>query len=217
MTRLTNPQILEAGLFDWRTMTDFIAARFVTVDFEVGAEFVAAIAAAANEADHHPDVTLTYPAVAISLTSHDEGGVTERDVNLARQISRLAADRGIAAVPEAVQTVALALDTPDQSRIDRFWSVVLTGSPDNVVGDNVLDPAGRSLPLWFQQCDPHRVPTQRFHVDVNVAHEEVERRTRAALDEGGAIAWETETFRVLEDRQGNRACICWAEGRGTQP
>lgn len=213
MTRLINPQILQAGLYDWRTMTDFIAARFVTVDFGVGAEFVAAIARAADEAGHHPDVTLTYPAVAVTLTTHDEGGVTEKDVALAETISRLAADRGIAAVPEAVQFVGLALDTPDRSRIDRFWSVVLTGSPDNVVGENVVDPAGRSLPLWFQRCDPHQVPTQRFHVDVNVAPEEVERRTKAALAEGGAIAWETATFRVLEDPQGNRACLCWAAGR----
>ncbi|WP_197510967.1 4a-hydroxytetrahydrobiopterin dehydratase [Tessaracoccus coleopterorum] len=73
MTRLTNPQILEAGLRDWRTLLNAIHARYVTGDFETGAEFVAAIAVVADEADHHPDVTLTYPDVRIVLTSHDSG------------------------------------------------------------------------------------------------------------------------------------------------
>ncbi len=212
MSTLTNPQILEAGIDDWRTLPQAISARFVTRDFATGAEFVAAIAAAADEANHHPDVTLTYPGVDITLTTHDQGGVTDKDVSLARTISQLAADRGIAADPASVQVVEWALDTPDQSQIDRFWSVILTGSPDRVDEDAVA--AGPRGPLlWFQPCEPHEVPHQRFHVDVSVSSEEIAPRTDAALAEGGKVAWETPTFRVLEDRQGNRACICWAEGR----
>lgn len=212
MTRLTNPQILAAGLAHWRTMSNFIAARFVTVDFATGAEFVAAIAVAAEAAGHHPDVTLTYPVVAVRITTHDEGGVTEKDVDLARAISQLAEARGLAAVPEAVQFVELALDTHDQSQIDRFWSVILTGSPAHVDGDSI-DPGFRGPLLWFQETTPHEAPRQRFHLDVTVAPEEIGRRTKAALKEGGKVVSETPTFRVLEDRQGNRACICWTAGR----
>ena len=217
MTRLTNPQILDAGLTDWRTVTNHIAARFATVDFETGADFVAAIAEAAEEADHHPDITLTYRAVDVTLMTHTEGGVTEHDIDLARAISMLAVDRGIAAVPEAVQLVELALDTVDQSEIDQFWSVILTGSPNHVDEDTVIDPGGRAPLLWFQEAEPHAVPAQRFHLDVSVAPEEIQRRTDAALEAGGIIAWETPHFRVLQDRQGNRACICWAEGRNEGP
>lgn len=129
----------------------------------------------------------------------------------------LAVDRGIAAVPEAVQLVELALDTVDQSEIDQFWSVILTGSPNHVDEDTVIDPGGRAPLLWFQEAEPHAVPAQRFHLDVSVAPEEIQRRTDAALEAGGIIAWETPHFRVLQDRQGNRACICWAEGRNEGP
>lgn len=213
MARLTNPQILHAGLADWRALLNQISARFVTGDFATGAEFVAAIAEAADRAGHHPDVTLTYPTVAVTLTTHDEGGVTGRDVDLARQISELAAQRGIPADPASTQAIELALDTPDQSEIAEFWSVVLTGSPGNVVDGAVIDPAGRAPALWFQECEPHEAPHQRFHWDITLAPEAIGPRTEAALASGGRIGWETRTFRVLEDRQGNRACLCWSEGR----
>lgn len=213
MTRLTNPQILEAGLLDWRNLLNRLVGRFLTVDFETGAEFVSAIASAADDAGHHPDVTLTYPSVSVVLTTHDEHGITERDVDLARTISALAEQRGILADPASTQAIELALDTPDQSEIDRFWSVILTGSPDHVSDDTIVDPLGRGPELWFQESEPHEPPHQRFHLDVTIPPEAIAPRTAAALEAGGRIAWETPTFRVLEDRQGNRACLCWSEGR----
>jgi len=213
MTRLTNPQILEAGLRDWRTLLNGLHARFATGDFETGAEFVAAIAVAADDAGHHPDVTLTYPEVRILLTSHDEGGVTGRDVDLAREISRLAEVRGLVADLGLTQVVELALDTPDLGGIADFWSVVLTGSPGNVHDDTLVDPRGVAPLFWFQHCEPHEPPHQRFHLDVTLPPEQIGPRTEGALAAGGRIAWETSTFRVLEDRQGNRACLCWSEGR----
>lgn len=209
MTILTYSQILGAGVADWRSVGDSIRARFATVDFETGAEFVAAIAQAADKAGHHPDITLTYPAVAVTLSTHDEGGVTGKDIDLAREVSMLAETRGIVADPGTVQNIDLGLDTPDQSEIDRFWSVVLTGAADNVTGDSVIDPAGRTPVLWFQKSEPHETPHQRFHWDITIPPEEVEPRTAAALAEGGQIAWEESSFRVLQDTQGNRACLCW--------
>ena len=213
MTRLTNPQILDAGLSDWRTLLNRLHARFATGDFETGAEFVAAIAASADAAGHHPDVTLTYPDVRIVLTSHDEGGVTGRDIDLAREISRLAEVRGLAADPAGTQVVELALDTPDQAAVAEFWSVVLTGAPGNVEDDAVVDPRGIAPEFWFQACEPHETPHQRFHLDITLPPEEIEGRTAGALAAGGRIAWETDTFRVLEDAQGNHACLCWSAGR----
>ncbi len=54
--------------------------------FMRGLFLVERIAALAETADHHPDIVLTYPAVTVQLTTHDSGGVTEKDITLARQI-----------------------------------------------------------------------------------------------------------------------------------
>jgi len=53
---------------------------------------VAAIAEAAERLNHHPDLTLTYSAVGVELSSHDAGGVTDRDLDLAHLIDAAAAD-----------------------------------------------------------------------------------------------------------------------------
>jgi 4a-hydroxytetrahydrobiopterin dehydratase len=54
------------------------------------------IGASAEKANHHPDLTLTYPQVRVTLSSHDVGGITSRDIDLARTISGHAADLGVA-------------------------------------------------------------------------------------------------------------------------
>lgn len=55
------------------------------------------IGAAAEAANHHPDVTLSYTDVIVALSSHDVHGITDRDVELAQQISGRAAELGIEA------------------------------------------------------------------------------------------------------------------------
>lgn len=58
--------------------------------FMRGLLFVERIAGLAEAADHHPDITLTYPYVLIQLTTHDSGGITEKDFKLAKQIDSIA-------------------------------------------------------------------------------------------------------------------------------
>ncbi|MDP9889578.1 pterin-4a-carbinolamine dehydratase [Pseudarthrobacter enclensis] len=53
------------------------------------------IGASAEEVNHHPDLTLTYSTVGVTLSSHDVGGITSRDIDLARIISGHAADLGL--------------------------------------------------------------------------------------------------------------------------
>ena len=84
-----------------------------------------AVGAAAEEADHHPDLTLTYGRVDVRLSSHDVGGVTARDVRLARRISELAAEAGVTAAPEGVAVVEIGLDTPDVDAVRPFWKALL--------------------------------------------------------------------------------------------
>jgi len=54
-----------------------------------GIEFVNMIARAAENAGHHPDITINYNMVGIGLSTHSEGGVTEKDFDLAGKIDQI--------------------------------------------------------------------------------------------------------------------------------
>lgn len=97
MGKLTDEQITGARIDGWSGGTTGIYACYDTGDFTAGAQFVSTIAEAADAADHHPDVLLTYPSVAIRLISHDVGAVTDRDVRLADELNRIATTQGIEA------------------------------------------------------------------------------------------------------------------------
>ena len=204
---LTGDQISELGVDDWRSMYGLLEARFTTGDFATGLRLVTAIGAAAEAADHHPEVTLTYPFVHVVLTSHDVGGKTRRDVDLAREISRIATDLGIAAAPAAVQRLELSLDTSDVPAMVRFWAAALDLEP---AGDEVSDPA-RILPtIWFQQTDDHVEPRQRWHLDIRVPPDRVHERVAAAVAAGGTLISDEHAprFWVVADPQGNKVCFC---------
>jgi 4a-hydroxytetrahydrobiopterin dehydratase len=72
-----------------------LIASFGTPDFATGARLVADVAEIAEAMNHHPDVTLGWGSVTFSLTSHDAGGVTDRDLELARRIAAAAEALGI--------------------------------------------------------------------------------------------------------------------------
>lgn len=83
------------GLEDWRVVLRTAEAHFLAPSFPAAGRLVAAIADAAEAADHHPDVSLTYPGrVRVALTTHAIDGLSTHDVDLARHISQLAADAG---------------------------------------------------------------------------------------------------------------------------
>lgn len=82
----------DSGIPDWERRDGALHAVFRTGDFRTGVALVNAFAEAAEAANHHPDITLTYGRVEVSLTSHDAGGVTDRDTGLARVFSALAAE-----------------------------------------------------------------------------------------------------------------------------
>ncbi|MCU1631454.1 MAG: 4a-hydroxytetrahydrobiopterin dehydratase [Micrococcaceae bacterium] len=210
MSILSTQQILDAGLGDWRRLAQALHARFLTRDFTTGLALVSAIGELAEDANHHPDISLTYPHVDVKLLSHDASGVTQRDVDLARRISNLAAERGITSDPAAPAVVELALDTADVAGIGPFWAALLTGDASAVDGDDVADPTGRVPLLWFQHTDAHETPRQRFHLDVWLPHDAADARIAAAVAAGGTVVDDAEapSFTVLADAEGNRACVC---------
>lgn len=210
MEKLTSQQILDARLDDWRKLAQALHARFLTGDFVTGLKFVTAVTEAAERANHHPEVRLTYPFVDLTLISHDAGRVTQRDIDLARQTSEIARAEGIAAEPSAVTQLELALDTADLAAVGPFWAAVLTGSPTSLIGDDVVDPSGRLPLLWFQHTGAHQTPRQRFHIDLWLAHDLAEERIAAAVAAGGRVVDDKEapSFVVLADPEGNKVCVC---------
>lgn len=208
--QLTLSDVMDAGLDDWRLLALALHARFRTGDFVTGLGFVTAVTELAEAANHHPDVTLTYPWVDLRLISHDAGRLTRRDLDLARQISALAAERDIAADPGVLAEVEIALDTADLAAQGPFWSALLTGSPDALDGDTVRDPTGRVPVLWFQDTDPHQTPRQRFHLDLWVPHDRADERIQAAVAAGGTVVDDSHapSYTVLADPEGNRVCVC---------
>lgn len=212
---LSGDQISEMDLPDWRSMYRALEARFRTGDFATGLRLVDMIGAAAEEADHHPDVTLTYPTVHVLLTSHDVGGKTQRDVDLARRISGFAAELGVVAEPASLQRAEIGLDTADREEIREFWKAALALVDDPEDEDALIDPYGVMPSLWFQDTDPHEEPKQRFHYDLRVPPEIAQERIDAAVAAGGRVVSDTDAprFVVLADAQGNKVCICTHVGR----
>lgn len=81
-----------AGLPGWRYDAERrgLARTFRFADFSEAFGFMARVALAAERADHHPDWGNVWNRVEVLLTTHDAGGVTRRDVDLAREMDEIA-------------------------------------------------------------------------------------------------------------------------------
>ena len=198
------------SLPDWSVLVRHLQTRFRTGNFNTGLEFVNRVAAVADAAEHHPDIDLRYGYVDIKMISHDVFALTQRDVELASQVSRIAAELGISADPAQVARLELALDTHDSAQIKPFWQAVLGMEVHPLSAAEVLGPAGVLPNLWFQKCEPHGVPEQRFHLDVWVPADQAKERVAAALAAGGVLisADHAPSYTVLADLQGNKVCVC---------
>ncbi len=77
------------GLAGWSAHDDAIERVFEFPNFVEAMEFVNRIAEGAEAVNHHPDITINYNKVTLSLTSHDSGGVTQRDLRMAGKINEI--------------------------------------------------------------------------------------------------------------------------------
>jgi 4a-hydroxytetrahydrobiopterin dehydratase len=79
------------GLDGWDgdATDDEIKKEFKFADFKASMVFVNEVADLANAVDHHPDIEIKYDVVALTLSTHSEGGITEKDLALAAQIDSL--------------------------------------------------------------------------------------------------------------------------------
>lgn len=93
---LLNPDALHHELDrlpGWSGTTDGIRRTFILDDFAGAMEFVNAVADHAEQAGHHPDIEISWNEVTLTYVTHSEGGVTQADVEQAREVTDLAPGR----------------------------------------------------------------------------------------------------------------------------
>lgn len=71
---------------DWNLQENQIERELTFADFREAIAFLTLIAFDAEEADHHPDITVNYKRLGLALTTHSAGGLTAKDFDLARVI-----------------------------------------------------------------------------------------------------------------------------------
>ena len=91
MTLLSQSEITQAllGLEGWEEDENQIVKQFELKNFLDSIGFVTKVAMLAERMDHHPDILIQYSKVTITLSTHNAGGLTEKDFNLANQIEKI--------------------------------------------------------------------------------------------------------------------------------
>ncbi len=207
------------GVEDWPVVGDGACAYFPTGSFAASARLVQAISELPGVEDHPPDIDIRPDGVTVRVitVADDWYGMSQRDIELARQISAVAREQGLSADPTAVQSVLVIPGAPVIAEVMPFWRAVLgyelrSDSPE----EDLVDPRSRGPAFWFEGMDePRPDGGGAIHVAIWVPHELAEARIAAALAAGGhmvrddfAPAWWT-----LADAAGNEADIATTMSR----
>ena len=205
---------------DWRYALGRIEAWYRCDNFVGAAALASEISVAAERAGHHPDLDVRYPAwLHVTLTTHAVDAVTNLDVDLAGEITTLAATAGAVSAPRTVQALEVAIDAMDIEAVRPFWKAVLDyedapSRPDGTVVA-IVDRVRVGPAFWFQQMEEPRAQRNRIHIDVTVSHDVAESRIAAALAAGGTLVSDraARAFWILADPEGNEACVCTWQDR----
>ena len=87
VSRLSDDTVSErlGGMPNWTVQNDALTKTFAFADFVQSLQFVNRLAMAAESANHHPDIDIRYSKVTVALSTHDSGGITEKDFALAEE------------------------------------------------------------------------------------------------------------------------------------
>ena len=91
---------LDRALLDlpgWTVKDGAITKTFKHDSFPEAIVFVNAVAHLAELANHHPDIDIRYSNITLTLVTHDQGGITDKDVELARRIEEIRKKAGVPA------------------------------------------------------------------------------------------------------------------------
>jgi 4a-hydroxytetrahydrobiopterin dehydratase len=201
------------GTQDWRLIGEGACAYFAVASLAQGARFAVAVSELEGIAEHRPDMDLRHDGVTVRLVTVDEQwfGPSQRDVDLARRISALAAEHGLTADPTKVQSLLVIPGAPSTAEIFPFWQAVLgyTPRPDSP-SEDLIDPRWRGTPLWFEAMDQPRADGGgSIHLAVWVPEEQAEARVQAALAAGGRIVRDefAPAWWTLADAAGNECDV----------
>lgn len=94
MEKLSDSQISErlSQLSQWSEMNGAIQRTYQFKDFKQAMEFVNKAANLAEERQHHPDILIRWNKVTLTLSTHDAGGITEKDFDFAESIDSVLAN-----------------------------------------------------------------------------------------------------------------------------
>ncbi len=205
-TPLTARQFQDSdGTGDWRVLNAGADAWFATGSHTAGAAFVRRTGDLAEAAGHHPDVDLRADGVHVRLFTHDVGSLTDKDVELARQISAAAADLGLTADPAVMQRLQLAIDVLDVGAVVPFWQAAL--GFDRAADDLLEDPLRRHPRIWFQEMDAPRPLRNRIHVDAGTPWERGAAKLNALEAVGARVHYENRWWKTMADPEGNEADV----------
>jgi len=98
MARLSDSDLARElqTLSGWTLSDGMLRKTFKHATFPEAIVFVNAVAQLAEVANHHPDIDIRYSNITLSLVTHDAGGITDKDVALARQVEDVRRKAGVA-------------------------------------------------------------------------------------------------------------------------
>lgn len=88
MAKLNDADVSEnlKALPGWERHADSIRKLFRFKEFMDGIHFINRVAEKAEAADHHPDIAINYTRITMTCATHSEGGITDKDIKLAKEI-----------------------------------------------------------------------------------------------------------------------------------
>ncbi len=206
------------GLADWRVLGEGALVYFPTGSFAESAKLVLAIGEIPGVEDHPPAVDVRAGGVTVRLISvaDDYFGMTQRDVEVARQVSEVARGLGLAADPTGVQYLLVIPGAPDITEVMPFWRAVLGYEPrPDSPDEDLVDPLDRGPAFWFESmAEPRPDGGGAIHVGIWVPHDQADVRVAAALAAGGRMVRDfAPSWWTLADAAGNEADIATVTGR----
>jgi 4a-hydroxytetrahydrobiopterin dehydratase len=218
--RITPSQFEESpGAEDWRVVSDGAQAFYRTDSLATAARFVQAISELPDIDNHPPDIDVRRDGVTVRLITFTSefGGMTTRDLEIARQVSAAAKEIGLEADPSAIQSLIIIPGWTAPAEVMPFWRAMLgyvprMDSPD----EDLIDPHDRGTGFWFERMhEPRPDGGGAIHIAIFVPYEQAEARIKAALAAGGRMVRDqfAPQWWTLADAAGNEADIATTKGR----
>ena len=217
---ITPKQFRESeGVEDWRVLGDGANVYYATGSLAEGARLVGAISKLPGVDDRPPAIDVRHDGVTVRLITLTDGygGMTQRDLDIARKVSAAARELGLKADPTAVQSLLVIPGATSRAEVMPFWRAVLGYVPRrDSPSEDLVDPRDRGVPFWFERMDkPRSDGGGAIHVAVWVPYEQAEARIAAALAAGGRMVRDESApmWWTLADAAGNEADIATTQGR----